>query len=236
MLDAFKNITSGKGKLVQQQSEELEQLIATAREERSAISAMLTSLTTRSAKLTPLGKSLEQVSEKASSVTAMLDEIAKRLSALDERTKELEEIDKRIETLKESAKQAEQTTQKALGPDGELQKHREAVQHLSSQALGTQATLDTLKKERATLEELRGQLQKAEAEVKQSLGQSNTLKSELDQRQPGDERNRSQRGSRPRGGQGTGSGQPRLIWDSFRGTQVSMFCRQPPLGFWFSRV
>src|SRR5438105_1236316 len=181
MLDAFKNITSGKGKLVQQQSEELEQLIATAREERSAISAMLTSLTTRSAKLTPLGKSLEQVSEKASSVTAMLDEIAKRLSALDERTKELEEIDKRIETLKESAKQAEQTTQKALGPDGELQKHREAVQHLSSQALGTQATLDTLKKERATLDELRGQMQKADGEVKQSITQAGALKGELDQ-------------------------------------------------------
>ena len=175
MLDAFKNMTGGKGKLVQQQSDELEQLIATAREERSAISAMLTSLSTRSAKLTPLGKSLEQVSEKASSVTAMLDEITKRLTALDERTRELEEIDRRIEGLKESARQAEQTTQKALGPDGELQKHREAVQHLSSQALGTQATLDTLKKERATLEDLRGQLQKADGEVKQSLGQAGAL-------------------------------------------------------------
>ena len=65
MLDAFKNITGGKGKLVQKQTDELELLIATAREERSAISAMLTALTTRSAKLTPLGKSLEQVTEKA---------------------------------------------------------------------------------------------------------------------------------------------------------------------------
>src|ERR1051326_2966222 len=180
MLDAFKNITGNKGKLVQQQSDELEQLIATAREERSAISAMLTSLSTRSAKLTPLGKSLEQVSEKASSVTAMLDEITRRLTALDERTRELEEIDGRIEALKASAKEAEQTTQKALGPDGELQKHREAVQHLSSQALGTQATLDTLRKERATLDELRGQLQKADGEVKQSIAQAGALKGELD--------------------------------------------------------
>src|SRR6185295_13229348 len=78
-------------------------------------------------------------------------------------------------------RQAEQTTQRALGPDGELQKHREAVQHLSSQALGTQATLETLKKERAALEGLRGQLREAEGEVKQSLGQSATLKGELDQ-------------------------------------------------------
>jgi DNA repair exonuclease SbcCD ATPase subunit len=182
MLDAFKNITGGnKGKTVQKQTDELEMLISTAREERSAISAMLTALTTRSAKLAPLGKSLEVVAEKATTVTTRLDEITKRLSALDDRAKELEEIDQRILALKESARQAEQTTQKAIGPDGELQKHREAVQHLSSQALGTQATLETLKKERATLEELRTQLQKADGEVKQSLGQSSTLKAELDQ-------------------------------------------------------
>ncbi len=181
MLDAFKNMTTGKGKVVQKQSEELEQLIASAREERSAISAMLTALTTRSAKLTPLSKSLEQVTEKATSVTTQLDEIAKRLAALDDRSKELAEVDARIQALKEAARQAEQTTQKALGPDGELAKHREAVQHLSSQALQTHATLETLKKERTALDELRGQLQKAETEVKQSLGQTASLKSELDQ-------------------------------------------------------
>ena len=150
MLDALKNMTGGgKGKAVRQQTDELELLIATARAERSAISAMLTALTTRSAKLTPISKTLEQVTEKATGVTTRLDEIAKRLTTLDDRAKELEKIEKRIQGLKESARQAEETTQKALGPDGELQKHREAVQHLSSQALGTQATLDTLKKERA---------------------------------------------------------------------------------------
>ena len=138
---------------------------------------MLTALTMRSAKLTPLGKTLEQVSEKAAGVTGRLDEIAKRLSSLDDRTKELEEIDKRIQSLRDSARQAEQTTQKAIGPDGELQKHREAVQHLSSQALQTQATLDTLKKERAALEELRGHLREAEGEVKQATTQASAVKS-----------------------------------------------------------
>src|SRR6267143_40746 len=100
MLDALKTFGGGKGKLVQEQTTELEMLIATAREERSAISAMLTALTTRSAKLTPLGKSLEQVSEKATGVTARLDEIAKRLTALDDHTRQLEELDKRIQALK----------------------------------------------------------------------------------------------------------------------------------------
>jgi uncharacterized coiled-coil DUF342 family protein len=38
-----------------------------------------------------------------------------------------------------------------------------------------------LKKERATVDEVRGQLQKADSEVKRSLGQVSTLKTELDQ-------------------------------------------------------
>src|SRR5215831_16731355 len=97
MLDALKTIAGTKGKLAQKQTDDLETLIATAREERSAISAMLTALTTRSAKLTPLGKSLEQVSEKAGGVSAQLDEIAKRLEALDERTKQLDTIEQRVE-------------------------------------------------------------------------------------------------------------------------------------------
>ncbi|MFI5302786.1 MAG: hypothetical protein ACHREM_32250, partial [Polyangiales bacterium] len=174
-------MTGGKAKLAQQQSAELKTLIASAREERSALGTMLTALTTRSAKLLPIGKSLEQVTEKATTIATRLEEIAKRLAALDERSKELDEVDKRIQALKDAARQAEQTTQRAIGPDGELQKHREAVQHLSSQALQTQASVDTLKKERTALEELRGQLRGAETEVKQSLSHAGTLKAELDQ-------------------------------------------------------
>src|SRR5919205_3534002 len=106
----------------------------------------------------PLANTLEQVTDHATNVTERLDAIAQRLAILDNQSRQLDEIDRRIEALKEAARQAEQTTQKALGPDGELQKHREAVQHLSSQALGTQAVLDTLRKERAALEDLRTQM------------------------------------------------------------------------------
>src|SRR3990172_3654040 len=120
MLNALKNLAGGKSKTAQEQTEELERLIAAAREERS-------------------------------------------------------------QALNDAARQAEQTTEKAIGPDGELQKHREAVQHLSSQALQTQATLDTLKKERAGLEELRGHLRAAEGEVKLATTQASAVKTELDQ-------------------------------------------------------
>src|SRR5438132_12684397 len=103
MLDAFKSLTGGN-KLVQQQTTELETLIATAREERSAISAMLTALTTRSQKLAPLSKSLEQVSEKAASLETQIAETAKRLGAIDDRTRELDAIDRRIEGVKDAAR------------------------------------------------------------------------------------------------------------------------------------
>ena len=63
MLEALKNMTGGKS--AQKHADELEKLIATAREERSALSEMLNSLTTRSAKLMPMSKSLDQLVEKA---------------------------------------------------------------------------------------------------------------------------------------------------------------------------
>ena len=136
---------------------------------------MLTTLTARSAKLTPLGKTLEQVigegdrrhDEARRAREAALDARRSREGARARSTSA-------FRRLKDAAKQAELTTQKAIGPDGELQKHREAVQHLSSQALQTQATLDTLKKERAALEELRGQLRDGEGEVKQATTQAST--------------------------------------------------------------
>ena len=76
MLDAIKGLTGG-GK-AQKQSDDLQGLIAAAREERSALSTMLTQISMRSAKLSQLGKSLEQVDQKAASTTVKLDDIVKR--------------------------------------------------------------------------------------------------------------------------------------------------------------
>ena len=145
MLDAFRNMSGGKGKEADKQATELELLIATAREERSAISAMLTALTTRSAKLSGvMTKSLEHVTEKATDVTSRLDDITSRVTSLDERTKGLDEVERRISSLKDTTQQAEQTTLKLVGPEGELQKHRDAFHQLSAQALETQTTVETL--------------------------------------------------------------------------------------------
>ena len=153
MLDAIKGLTGG-GKN-QKTSDDLQGLIASAKEERSALSTMLTQISMRSAKLTQLGKSLEQVDQKASDTTAKLDVIAKRVEGLEDRAKAFGDVEKRVQGLIDAATQAQVAAEKLMAPDGEIQKHRQQMQQLSSQALETQASVDALKRERATLEEFR---------------------------------------------------------------------------------
>ncbi|MGH9349769.1 MAG: hypothetical protein ACRD26_21160 [Vicinamibacterales bacterium] len=94
MLDAFKGLTGG-GKL-QKQSDDLLSLIAAAREERGALSAMLTQISMRTSKLQQMGKSLEQVGQKAGAASDRLDELVKRVDGLEERARSFGEIDTRI--------------------------------------------------------------------------------------------------------------------------------------------
>src|SRR6266550_4144498 len=179
MLDAIKGLT-GSGK-AQKQTDDLQGLIAAAREERSALSTMLTQISMRSAKLSQLGKSLEQVDQKAATTTTKLDEIVKRVEGLEDRARSFGEVEKRVQTLLESATQAQVAGEKLMAPDGELQKHRQQMQQLSSQALETQASVDALKRERATLEEFRNQLRGAQGEIKQSVDHATALRADLDQ-------------------------------------------------------
>mgnify|MGYP006181606581 CR=1 FL=1 len=48
--------------------------------------------------------------------------------------------------------------EKLMAPDGQLQKHRQAVQQLSAEALKTQASLETLRREQETLDTVRDEL------------------------------------------------------------------------------
>ena len=179
MLDALKGL-GGSGK-AHKQSEDLQSLISTAKEERSALSAMLTQISMRTAKVTQMAKTLEQVDEKASSATGKLDSIAKRIEGLEQQAKSFGEVEERVLTLIETATTAQQTAEKIMAPNGELEKHRRQVQQLSSQALETQASVDALKKERAALEEFRNQLRQSQVEIKQSVDQAASLRGDLDQ-------------------------------------------------------
>src|SRR5687767_11371481 len=180
MLDAF-GMGSGTKKAQRVASDELHDLINSAREERSALSEMLTQVSVRAAKLGQTQKALEQIERTALGTTAKVDEIGRRLNSLDDRTKAVEDVDKRIKGLFETVKQAQQAAERVVGPEGDLQKHREAVAQLSSQTLEMHASLDTLKKERASLEELRTHLRQTQGDLKQSLEQASSLKTDLEQ-------------------------------------------------------
>jgi len=126
MLEAFKGLTGG-GK-AQKQFEDLEGLIAAAKEERGALSAMLTQISMRSSKLSQMGKTLEQVAQKATAATEQLDGLVNRVEGLEERARSFGEIDTRIQSLLDAASQAQHAAERITAPDGELQKHRQSVQ------------------------------------------------------------------------------------------------------------
>ena len=80
MLDAFKKMGTGGGKGSKEQVDELQALIGTAREERSALSTMLTQVQLHSARLAQAGKTLQQVDEKATQAAARMGEVGERLA------------------------------------------------------------------------------------------------------------------------------------------------------------
>jgi DNA repair exonuclease SbcCD ATPase subunit len=77
--------------------------------------------------------------------------------------------------------QAEHDAAKLTAPDGELQKHKQAVQSLSSHALQTRASLETLKQDQVALDDLREQLRQAQADFKTSTERTDGLKNDFDQ-------------------------------------------------------
>jgi len=76
MLDAFKK---GGSKSAGQQFDELQALIAASKEERAALSTMLTQIQLHSAKLATASKSLQEVEERAGKAHTRLDEVTDRL-------------------------------------------------------------------------------------------------------------------------------------------------------------
>ena len=90
-------------------------------------------------------------------------------------------VDKKIKTLHDTVRHAQEAAERVVGPESDLQKHRDALKQLSSQTLETRASFDTLKKEQASLEELRTQLRQTQGDLKNSLDAATVLKTELDQ-------------------------------------------------------
>ncbi len=182
MLDAIKGLRrGGKG---QKQAEELEALIATAREERTALSAMLTQVTMRGSGLAETGKSLEQVDKKTAAATGAIEALARRIGEIEQQARALGDVERRALWLDATVGLAQEKTEKLLAPDGDLEKHRRQIQELATQASAAESTAEALKREREALEEFRHQLRQSHAELKdvrQSVDQATVLRGELEQ-------------------------------------------------------
>ena len=149
MLDAIKGLAGG-GK-AKKQAEELEALIATAREERRALDATVKAVTVQSAKLTETGTSLEQVNAKAVAATGSLDAVAKRIEELERAARAVVDIEKKAQGLDATISMAHATTEKLIAPDGDLEKHRRRVQELATETANAQVAAV-----HGDLEQLRG--------------------------------------------------------------------------------
>jgi chromosome segregation ATPase len=181
MLGALKDVNSPDPKPVKEQADELQALIVTSREERGALSAMLTQIEVHAWKLSQVGKALQQVNERATGVTAKLEELTTRLAALESRAVGFEQIETGIRGLVSSLAQAEQTAEKLLKSEGELQKRRQAVQQLFSLAIQTTADLDMLKKEQTTLDQLRDRVRQTQTELQESVDRTAAATNEFEQ-------------------------------------------------------
>jgi len=151
------------------QADELQALVAQAKEERAALSAMLTQMAGGTSRLAQTSKSLEQVGQKADGALNKLDELEQKVSGYEERAQGLQQIEKRIAAMLDQVNEAQRVFDRITAPDGELQKQRLAVNQLASQALENQATIETLRKEKGAFDDLRAQLKASTSEVVKSV-------------------------------------------------------------------
>ena len=178
MLDAFRK---GPNKPAQQQAIDLQALIATSKEERAALSTMLTQIQLQTAKLATAGKNLQDVEELVGRANARLDQVAERLDSAESRSRDLAAIEARITALTEGVTRAEGDAGRLLAPDGELQQHRRAIDALASQAAEARATLDALKEEHAAVERIRTDVHAAAQEADEIGKRTGSLHSEIEQ-------------------------------------------------------
>jgi len=119
MLDALFGGNSGNKK---QQQEELQALVHQAREERAALSAMLTQMAGGTSKLAQTSKALDQVGQKADLALKKLDELSLKVTGYDERAKGLEQIEKRIGEVLDQAGEAPRGSEENTAQDGNTER------------------------------------------------------------------------------------------------------------------
>jgi len=103
MLDAFKKHGSRPS---HEQADELDTLIVTSKEERAALSTMLTQLHLQAAKLAGAGQALQHVDERVAKAAGWLDRIAERMMTLESRAAAMEQERADVEAARQELAKA----------------------------------------------------------------------------------------------------------------------------------
>ena len=179
MLDAIKGFTGGTA-VVQRHADDLHTLIASAQQERAALSAILTQVTMRGSKLSQMSRALETFEARSAGTLGTLDEIDQRVAAIEQQCVRLTDLDQRVAVLLDAAARARQTAEDLIAPGSTVHLHRDQVQELFAQLTDMQRAVETiraeraavdgtLQRDRAAVEALQTQLGRSTYEIKQSL-------------------------------------------------------------------
>ncbi len=87
MLNALKNLMGGSR--TKKQAADFEALILAAKEEQSALDAMLAQITLRGSKVAQVGKTLKQFDAKTVATSQKVTDVDKRIAGLEERTRDI---------------------------------------------------------------------------------------------------------------------------------------------------
>ena len=176
MLDTiFKN---GGGR--RQAHDDLRALVDDAREERAALSAVLTQLSGASAQLVQTSEALDDLGRRADGMAHKIEKLAGMALTYDKRAESFAQLEKRMGELLNQVAEAQRVSEALTAPDGDLHQHRQAVDAMASQAHEAQATLGALRLEGDKLDELHGKLRLATAEVGQTIDGVAAMKGELE--------------------------------------------------------
>jgi len=157
MLEKLK-FNVGRSQSVQEQTGALHLLVTRAQDERTALQSAVDLLARAEPTAASLGRQVQDVEEKATSLGSRLDELTGRLAALESRASAIDALDARIQLLTDATVSAERKVQDALGPSSDLHKHRLLMEQVSEQATQLQDFTQNTERRLRTLDTLSDQL------------------------------------------------------------------------------
>ncbi|MGH9254017.1 MAG: hypothetical protein ACRD3C_05555, partial [Vicinamibacterales bacterium] len=151
MFNAIKGLAGGqKG---QKQYDDLEALIKTARDERTALTALLKQLAGRSAPLTDTSQALEKVDAKVAAAITSIDALARRTEDLERRAAAVGDVEGRVQALMAAGATAQRQPEEPVAPgDGPERPSEQSTAAITS----TRDSVDHAVALRGELEQLRG--------------------------------------------------------------------------------